>query len=137
MTLRHPPVEAVPVLLLALIALMCGCSATLDRNGMEQLVTTTVRDTRGAVYYQGRKGGLDHFRVRWNIGTRHIRVPASDSPVTNAFPFTADRQLWRGAPFMHLSGPVLSRALSERLNASPQDQGPSASSYGEGLAPTQ
>jgi hypothetical protein len=64
MTLRHTPVEAIPALLLALIALMYGCSATLDRSGLEQLITTTVRDTRGAVYYQGRKGGLDHFRLR-------------------------------------------------------------------------
>jgi hypothetical protein len=98
---------------------MTGCTSTVNRAGLEQLVATTSKDTRGAVYYQGRKSGHDHFRLQWNVGTRHIRVPVAESPVTNAFPFTADRQVWRGAVFMHLTGTALSSALAERLNASP------------------
>jgi len=93
-----------------------GWTTTQTRAEFEEVVVTTNRDTRGSAFYRGRKDGYDYFKAQWNVGSKNLRIPVSESPVAEPFDYTSDREKWRGASFMNLEGAELRQALEQRFN---------------------
>lgn len=119
--------RVLPILILAGGAplLLSGCSSSYTRAEFEEMVASTTLDTRGSVYYKGRKDGHDHFKLQWNVGSRNVRLAVSESPVKAPFPYTSDETFWRAASFMNLNGADLSRAIADGFN--PRRAGPTDS----------
>ena len=93
-----------------------GFATTHTRPEFEAVIESTNRDTRGAVFYRGRKDGFDYFKARWNFGSRNLRVAVADSPVTHPFGYRSHPDGWREASFMHLEGVALTEAIDRRFD---------------------
>lgn len=92
----QPPSKSVVLLL---ILLLCGCTDTVTKAGLEAEATRHAGDSfPDDTYYVGSEGGYDYFVIR-RIGggsARRYRVKGSEGMVTNRFAVTKDETRWRG-----------------------------------------
>lgn len=83
---------------LFLILLVCGCTSTLTKAGLDAKATAHVGSaTPVQTYYVGSDSHYDFFVIRGGIGepTQLYRVPESEGAVTNRFLVTQDETFWR------------------------------------------
>jgi hypothetical protein len=84
---------------LFLLLLLCGCTDTVTKAGLDAKATERAAFTfPDQTYYVGSDGGYDYFVVRRGLGgsTHRCRVLESEGAVTNRFSVTKDETRWRG-----------------------------------------
>lgn len=68
--------------LLLLATLICtGCAATLTEPELRKRALAMRGNTVGEVYYQGREGDYDYFRIQGMVGDRRYRILVPNSVV--------------------------------------------------------
>lgn len=82
-----------PLTLLLFLVLLCGCTRTLTRAGLEAKVTST--DT--PIYYTGSDDLFDYFAIRDGRQNeiRLYSVPQQENAVASRFLATPDRAKWQ------------------------------------------
>ncbi len=84
---------------LFLLLLLCGCTDTVTKAGLDAKATERAAFTfPDQTYYVGSDGGYDYFVIRRGLGgsTHRCRVLVSEGAVTNRFTVTKDEARWRG-----------------------------------------
>jgi len=79
--------------------LVCGCTSTLTKAGLDARATEHAGSSfPDRTYYVGSDGRYDHFVIRSGRGgPSHLyRVRESENAVTNRFTVTKDEADWRG-----------------------------------------
>ena len=102
-----------------LLFLTDSCTPTYSRTEFDRAVSRASIDTLGWVSYKGRKKGHDYFQVHKNIGVEILRLPTSESPITEPFPYSVSKEKWRRESFMHLQGLELHQAITEKFGTDP------------------
>ena len=64
-----------------------GCARTMTTTELREASNTTAIDTLGSIYYLGRKGGHDYFRLQWNVGSQRVKVAFPNDVVPEPFPY--------------------------------------------------
>lgn len=85
--------------LLLPVLLVCGCTDTVTKAGLDAKATKHTGFTfPDQTYYIGSEGGYDHFVIRSGMGgsVRRYRVLESEGAITNRFAITKDESRWRG-----------------------------------------
>ncbi len=89
----------VPVLIVGafVIALQfSGCSQEITRAELAEIIAPAEPRVPGPLYYQGRKRGFDRFIwVRPYLGTEKFRIRVDDSPITEPFDYTSNKEEWK------------------------------------------
>ena len=83
---------------LILLVLVCGCTTTLTKSGLDAKATKHAGSTSpDRTYYVGSDDRYDHFVIRSGTGgPSHLyRVRESEGAVTNRFIVTKDESEWR------------------------------------------
>lgn len=84
---------------LFLLVLVCGCTSTLTKVGLDAKATEHAGSSfPDQTYYVGSDNHYDHFVIRSGMGApSHLyRVRKSEGAVTNRFIVTKDETHWRG-----------------------------------------
>jgi hypothetical protein len=84
---------------LFLLLLLCGCTKTVTRSGLDAKASERAAFTfPDQTYYVGSNDGYDYFIIRRGLGgsTHRYRVLESEGAVTNRFSLTKDETRWRG-----------------------------------------
>src|SRR5689334_19088057 len=84
---------------LFLLLLLCGCTDTVTKAGLDAKATERDAFTfPDQTYYVGSDGSYDYFVIRRGLGgsTHRCRVLESEGTVTNRFSITKDEKRWRG-----------------------------------------
>src|SRR5438552_3115367 len=94
--LEQSRVKRLPLILLLLL---CGCTKTVTKPGLDAKANEHDAFTfPDQTYYVGSESGYDYFVVRRGLGgsTHRYRVLQSEGAVTNRFSVTKDETRWRG-----------------------------------------
>lgn len=84
---------------LVLLLLMCGCTKTVTKAGLDGKATEHLGFTfPDQTYYIGSESGYDYFIIRRGLGgsAHRYRVRQSEGAVTDRFNLTKDETRWRG-----------------------------------------
>lgn len=84
---------------LLLFLLMCSCTDTVTKAGLDTKATEHVAFTfPDQAYYVGSNGDYDYFVIRSGLSRsmHRYRVRQSEGAVTNRFDLTKDETRWRG-----------------------------------------
>ncbi len=73
-----------------------GFSVRTSRSEFDTIVKDFMSQGIGEIYYKGRSGDYDYFEIYLNIyATEKIHLKATESPVSDPFPYTSDKDNWR------------------------------------------
>ena len=81
-----------------------GASVTTSRSEFDTTAKDFLSQMIGEIYYKGRSGEYDYFEYYLNIyDPKAIRLKATESPVSDPFPYTSDKDKWRSGQKTHMT----------------------------------
>jgi hypothetical protein len=103
-----------------------GSSETINRSAFDKILEQSNSQMLGELYYKGRSGEYDYFAYILNIyAPTNIRLKVTESPVSDPFPYTSEKNHWRSGQKTFISSPKTNPKSQQK----PTDENPNKTAH--------